>query len=154
MDGSTEERVVETRQQLNLAYDRFVGRFGPVNLRANQRAFDGDPDLPLLLSLENYNDETKRATKATIFTERTIHHRQPVESVGTPKEALLVTLNEHGCVDLDHMADLLNKPVAGIFARLERHHFSEPANEPMGNRRPVSLRQRAGETCQLRMRRQ
>jgi N12 class adenine-specific DNA methylase len=82
-----------------------------VNLRANQRAFDGDPDLPLLLSLENYNDETKRATKATIFTERTIHHRQPVESVGTPKEALLVTLNEHGCVDLDHMADLLNKPV-------------------------------------------
>ena len=54
--------------------------------------FDGDPDLPLLLSLENYNDETKRATKATIFRERTIHHRQPVESVGTPKEALLVSL--------------------------------------------------------------
>jgi len=25
MDGSTEERVLETRQQLNLAYDRFVG---------------------------------------------------------------------------------------------------------------------------------
>ena len=59
--------------------------------------------------MENYNDETKRATKATIFTERTIHHRQPVESVGTPNEALLVTLNEHGCVDLDHMADLLTK---------------------------------------------
>ncbi|MGI8966419.1 MAG: hypothetical protein ACR2H1_10090, partial [Limisphaerales bacterium] len=87
MDGSAEEHVVETRQRLNQAYDRFVGRFGPVNLRANQRAFDGDPDLPLLLSLENYNDETKRATKATIFTERTIHHRQPVESVSTPTEA-------------------------------------------------------------------
>jgi phospholipid N-methyltransferase len=61
VDGSAEERVVETRQQLNLAYDWFTARFGPVNLRANQRAFDGDPDLPLLLSLENYNDETKRA---------------------------------------------------------------------------------------------
>ena len=146
MDGSTEERVVETRQQLNLAYDRFVGRFGPVNLRANQRAFDGDPDLPLLLSLENYNDETKRATKATIFTERTIHHRQPVESVGTPKEALLVTLNEHGCVDLDHMADLLNKPMQEFLPDLKGVIFLNPANEPMGNRRPVSLRQRAGET--------
>ena len=76
MDGSAEEHVVDARQQLNQAYDRFVCRFGPVNLRANQRAFDGDPDLPLLLSLENYNDETKRATKATIFHERTIHHRQ------------------------------------------------------------------------------
>ena len=151
MDGSTEEHVVETRQQLNLAYDRFVGRFGPVNLRANQRAFDGDPDLPLLLSLENYNDETKRATKATIFTERTIHHRQPVESVATPKEALLVTLNEHGCVDLDHMADLLNKPVAEFLPDLKGVIFLNPANEPMGDRRPVSLRQRAGETCPLRM---
>ena len=45
MDGSGEDRVVETRQQLNLTYDRFVARFGPVNLRANQRAFDGDPCL-------------------------------------------------------------------------------------------------------------
>ena len=126
MDGSTEEHVVETRQQLNLAYDRFVGRFGPVNLRANQRAFDGDPDLPLLLSLENYNDETKRATKATIFTERTIHHRQPVESVATPKEALLVTLNEHGCVDLDHMADLLNKPVQEFLPDLKGIIFLNP----------------------------
>jgi N12 class adenine-specific DNA methylase/SAM-dependent methyltransferase len=109
--GSPEEQVVEARQQLNHAYDRFVARFGPVNLRANQRAFDGDPDFPLLLSLENYNDETKRATKATIFHERTVHHRQPVESVSAPKEALLVSLNERGCIDLDHMAGLLNKPM-------------------------------------------
>ncbi len=111
IDGSPEEQVCEARQQLNHAYDRFVARFGPVNLRANQRAFDGDPDLPLLLSLENYNDETKRAAKATIFQERTVHHRQPVEAVGAPKEALLVSLNERGCVDLDHMAGLLNKPM-------------------------------------------
>jgi len=33
MDGSAEEHVVETRQRLNQTYDRFVGRFGPVNLR-------------------------------------------------------------------------------------------------------------------------
>ena len=111
IDGSPEEQVVEARQQLNYAYDRFVARFGPVNLRANQRAFDGDPDLPLLLSLENYNDETKRAAKATIFHERTVHHRQPVEAVSAPKEALLVSLNERGCIDLDHMAGLLNQPM-------------------------------------------
>jgi N12 class adenine-specific DNA methylase len=126
MDGSAEEHVLETRRLLNLAYDRFVSRFGPLNLRANQRAFDGDPDLPLLLSLENYNDETKRATKATIFTERTIHHRQSVESVGTPKEALLVTLNEHGCVNLDHMADLLNNPVPEFLPDLKGMIFLNP----------------------------
>ena len=111
IDGSDEEQVVEARQKLNHAYDRFVSRFGPVNRRANQRAFDGDPDLPLLLSLEHYNDETQAATKAAIFRERTIHIGSPSSPSGSPKEALLVTLNEHGRVDLDHMADLLNKPV-------------------------------------------
>lgn len=126
VDGSLEERVVEARQQLTITYDRFTARFGPLNLRANQRAFDGDPDLPLLLSLENYNDETKRATKATIFTERTIHHRQLVESAGTPKEALLVTLNECGCVDLDRMAGLLNKPVEEFLPDLKGLIFRNP----------------------------
>jgi hypothetical protein len=33
-------------------YDRFVARHGPVSARANTSAFRGDPDLPLLLSLE------------------------------------------------------------------------------------------------------
>jgi len=126
MDGSDEAQIIEARQQLNYAYERFVGRFGPVNLRANQRAFDGDPDLPLLLSLEHYNDETKRATKATIFRERTIHHRQPVESVSEPKEALLVSLNEQGRVDLDHMAGLLNKPAEEFLPDLKGIIFLNP----------------------------
>jgi N12 class adenine-specific DNA methylase len=126
MDGSSEDQVVEARKQLNYAYDRFVARFGPVNLRANQRAFDGDPDLPLLLSLEHYNDETKRATKATIFHERTIHHRQPIESVSSPKEALLVSLNERGRVDLYHMAGLLNKPTEEFLPDLKGIIFLNP----------------------------
>src|SRR5947209_3791585 len=111
VDHSTEEQIADARFQLNLAYDRFVSRFGPINLRANQRAFDGDPDLPLLLSLENYDDEIGTATKATIFRERTVQRRQPVQAVNSAKEALLVSLNEDGRVDLDHMAGLLNKPV-------------------------------------------
>ncbi|MFO1501082.1 MAG: DEAD/DEAH box helicase family protein [Verrucomicrobiota bacterium] len=126
LDGGSEEQVVEARQQLNYAYDRFTARFGPINLRANQRAFDGDPDLPLLLSLEHYNDETKRATKATIFTERTIHHRRPIESVSSPKEALLVSLNERGRVDLDHMAGLLNKPTEEFLPDLKGMIFLNP----------------------------
>jgi len=126
LDGGSEERVLETRHQLNLAYDRFVGRFGPINTRANQRAFDGDPDLPLLLSLEHYNDETKRATKASIFRERTIQHRQPIETAANAKEALLVTLNERGRVDLDHMAGLLGKPADEFLNDLKGLVFLNP----------------------------
>ena len=126
LDGSNEEQVADARFQLNLVYDRFVNRFGPISTPVNQRAFFGDPDLPLLLSLENYNDEKKIATKAAIFRERTIHHKQAIESVGTPKEALLVTLNEKGRVDLEHMAGLLNKPVDEILPDLKGMIFLNP----------------------------
>ncbi len=126
LDGSAEEQVADVRFQLNLAYDRFSSRFGPINLRANQRAFDGDPDLPLLLSLEDYDDETKTAKKATIFRERTIHHRKPIETVSEPKEALLVSLNERGRVDLDHMSGLLGKPIEEFLPDLKGIIFLNP----------------------------
>jgi N12 class adenine-specific DNA methylase/predicted O-methyltransferase YrrM len=124
--GRPEEEVVSTREQLNFAYDRFISRFGYVNDKANTRAFFGDPDLPLLASLENYDEETKRGTKAAIFRERTIHFRQPVASVSTPKEALLVGLNERGRVDLDHMAGLLGKPAEEFLSDLKGTIFLNP----------------------------
>ncbi len=49
LDGSDEQTIVAAREQLNQTYDSFVSRFGPIFSRANTRAFDGDPDLPLLL---------------------------------------------------------------------------------------------------------
>ena len=127
LDGSGEEQVIETRQKLNVAYDRFVGRFGYISVPVNQRAFHGDPDLPLLLSLEHYDEENRRAVKAAIFRERTIHHKQPVQSVGSPQEALLVSLNEKGRVDLDHMISLLARPAADFLPDLKGMIFLNPA---------------------------
>jgi N12 class adenine-specific DNA methylase len=129
LDGSGEQPVVEAREQLNFAYDRFVSRFGPINAPVNQRAFHGDPDLPLLLSLEQYDDETSLAVKAAIFRERTIHHKQPIQSVESPKEALLVSLNEKGRVDLEHMAGLLGKPVADFLPDLRGMIFLNPQSK-------------------------
>jgi N12 class adenine-specific DNA methylase/SAM-dependent methyltransferase len=129
LDGSSETLVVEARQKLNAAYDRFVSRFGPINARINQNAFDGDPDLPLVLSLEQYNEENNRAVKATIFRERTIHHKQPVESAGMPKEALLITLNEKGRVDLAHMAGLLARPAEDFLPDLKGMIFLNPQSQ-------------------------
>jgi len=129
IDGSPESEVVEARFQLNLAYDRFVSRFGPINSRVNQNAFDGDPDLPLLLSLEHYDADRKVATKASIFHERTIHHKEAVASAGTPKEALLITLNEKGRVDLDHMASLLDRSVAEFLPDLKGMIFLNPQSK-------------------------
>lgn len=125
-DGSSEEQVMEARQKLNMAYDQFASRHGPINSRANQRAFDGDPDLPLLLSLEHYDGGTGRVTKAAIFRERTIHRPNEGLTAETPKEALLVTLNEKGRVDLEHMAGLLKRPTEEIAQDLRGLIFLDP----------------------------
>ena len=77
LDDAPEERIAEARQLLNDIYDSFVCRYGPLSSRENVKAFAGDPDQPLLLSLENFDPETKRATKTAIFERRTLERYQP-----------------------------------------------------------------------------
>lgn len=85
IEESDEPTVLQARQQLNNHYDHFVSRFGPLNDSANVRAFDGDPDLPLLRSLEDYNAEAKIAQKTAIFRERTIQQARPLLVAETPR---------------------------------------------------------------------
>ncbi|HRZ54216.1 MAG TPA: DEAD/DEAH box helicase family protein [Candidatus Paceibacterota bacterium] len=126
LDGTPDEAVTEAREQLGRTYDGFVARFGPISERANTSAFKGDPDLPLLLSLEHYDAETGRATKAAIFRERTIEPKRPTPHVSTAQEALLVTLNERGAVDLDYLAGLLHRPAAEFLPDLQGAIFLNP----------------------------
>ncbi|MBI3408736.1 MAG: DEAD/DEAH box helicase [Planctomycetes bacterium] len=126
VDGSAEEAITQARSRLNEAYDSFLWRFGPISDRTNAKAFASDPDLPLLLSLEHYDEETKKAAKAAIFRERTIQYKQPVHSVETAKEALLVSLNEKGRVDFDHIGALLGKPETEFLPELKGAIFLNP----------------------------
>src|SRR5207244_7578577 len=61
VDGSDETTVLQAREALNHAYDSFVAGFGPISMRSNIAAFRADPDRPLLLSLDHYDDEDKTA---------------------------------------------------------------------------------------------
>jgi len=126
LNGALDEEVVAAREHLNRTYDSFVARLGPVSARANTSAFRGDPDLPLLLSLEQYDKETGRATKAAIFHERTIQKQRPVPQVSTAQEALLVTLNERGCVDLEFIAALLHRQPSECIPDLKGLIFLNP----------------------------
>jgi N12 class adenine-specific DNA methylase/type I restriction-modification system DNA methylase subunit len=109
LDDAPEQEITEARRFLGRAYDSFVWAHGPLSSKENLRAFAGDPDQPLLLSLENYDAETKRATKAAIFERRTLERYKPAEHVETAAEALAISLNETGDIHWPRMTTLTGR---------------------------------------------
>jgi N12 class adenine-specific DNA methylase len=114
LSEAPDQTIVGARSRLNGVYDLFVSRFGPLNARENVKAFAGDPDQPLLLSLEEFNPETKRATKTAIFDRRTLERYRPVERAETASEALLVSLNETGQIQWPRMESLTGRSSAEL----------------------------------------
>lgn len=129
VEDRPEEEVAAARFRLNQDYDYFVGQFGPISQSANVRAFVGDPDLPLLLSLENFDEGRNTATKTAIFRERTIQRRKLAIAAGSAKEALVITLSEKGRVDLDHLGKLLGKSEAEFLPELQGALFLNPETQ-------------------------
>jgi N12 class adenine-specific DNA methylase len=130
MDPQTGAMTVKTGMgKLNSVYDRFVRKFGPVSNQANKRAFQEDPEAALLLSLEKYDRENKTAAKSDIFTTRVINPKKEVATAETAKDALLITLNEKGTVDFDHMRKITGKTEKQLSDELEGMIFNNPDGE-------------------------
>ena len=129
LNDSAEEEIIDARRQLNLVYDQFVSRFGAINESANRRAFRGDPDLPLVCSLEDYDHDTKRATKAAIFRERTIQQAQRPRAAESAQDALVLSLNEVGRVDLARMEILLRRTPNEFMPELKGLIYRNPETE-------------------------
>lgn len=92
---------------LNAEYDAFVQRFGCISLKQNRGVFT-DPELPILLSLEDrFDPETNTAQKSPVLTQAITKPYIPVEKVDTPKDAVAVSLAEMGRLDIGRAASLL-----------------------------------------------
>jgi N12 class adenine-specific DNA methylase len=106
--GTTSDlELGELRRRLNQSYDRFVARQGYLSCRANALAFRRDPDYPLLLSLEHYDEEEEVATKAAIFSKRTVSPVREATQAEHPDEALALSMQWKGRVDPDYIGQLL-----------------------------------------------
>ena len=98
-----------SRERLNEHYDAFVKAHGALHETANLRTLAQDPDMPLLLSLEHWDNKKKTATKADIFERNTIRPDASVTSADSVIEGLGVSLNETGRVDVEMIASLTGK---------------------------------------------
>jgi N12 class adenine-specific DNA methylase len=129
LEDAPEERIVEARKLLGSIYDSFVARYGPLSCRENLRAFAGDPDQPLLLSLENYDAEAKRATKTAIFERRTLEKYRPKDHVDTAAEALAISLNETGAISWKRMEALTGHAPRQLQRELDALVYCNPEGQ-------------------------
>ena len=116
--GLKETEIKKARQKLNKLYDEFVKKHGFINAQANKNAIMADPDRYSILALENWNPETKKATKADIFTKNTIAANRTVTSAKDVAEGLIVSINQTGGVDAALIAKLTGKTVEAVTREL------------------------------------
>ena len=116
-----EAKIKVYQVALNAAYDLFISRHGFISSRANTLAFRDDPDFPLLLSLEIYDEESETAAKADIFTKRTVCMPTVPTKAESPEEALVLSLQQYGCVNPGYIAKLVGKSILEVTKELNQN---------------------------------
>ena len=104
-EGCSSEELAAQQKLLGEKYDAYVKQYGPLTGRGNGQAFRDDADYPLLCSLEVV-DEDGRVEKADMFYKQTIRAKNQVERVETAVEALNVSVNEFGTVNIPFMLSI------------------------------------------------
>jgi N12 class adenine-specific DNA methylase/adenine-specific DNA methylase len=137
----------EAQVRLRIAYASFTRGFGPINhtlisvttdpetgedrethRRPNLSPFADDPDCWLVASIEDHDLESGLARMGPIFRERVIAP-PAAPLIATAADALAVTLNETGRVDIDHLAELLDSDPETALVRLGETVFRDPSTD-------------------------
>lgn len=107
------ENVIEDlRSKLRFNYNAFVKRFGFLNDKDPRYVLSFDADQFAVLSLErkeNPMDKNSRWVGSDILNKRTINPLRRATQAATLRDAVLISLQESGSVDLKRIAALLNK---------------------------------------------
>lgn len=103
-----DDDVKPYQDKLNSIYGNFVSKYGNLNTRKVDNAFRKDPSYPLLIALENYDEEGKFIGKSDMFYKRTIRPIKHITKCDTSTDALITCLSEKGKVDIDYIKTLTN----------------------------------------------
>ena len=161
----------QAQVKLRCAYSGFIRYHGPINhtvvttltdaetgeerevhRRPNLAPFADDPDCWLVASIEDYDLESGLARMGPIFRERVIAP-PTTPLITSAADALAVTLNEVGHVDLDRLAELLECDADAALATARNGGVPQPIDPGVGNGRRLSLRRGANQAGRGRSRR-
>lgn len=139
--------IASNRALLGQQYRSYVERFGPINrftLRPTGRVDEqgeprmarltptavrligSDPFGPLVTALEQFDDETQTATPAAIQRQRVVTRREPARGADSGPEAIALSLNEYGRIELDYIASMLGQSPEDARATLGELVYEDP----------------------------
>ena len=124
--GCSDEVLKKEQTKLNAQYDLFVRRYGNLNSQTNTKLFKDDGDSALLFSCEDVDEETKAVTKSDVFSKRTIRPYVVPTSTDDPFEALQISKNERGKVDIAYIEELTGKDYDTVVSELGNAVFRDP----------------------------
>ncbi len=146
--GGDSEKSDDLRSRLNRTYDDFHRRYGPINKTSqtvtsrlrrdgtpviirrmpNFAAFREDPDAFKVAAIEIYSERNDSAGKAAIFTHDVLRADEPPQITG-PSDALALSLNAKGAVDITFIADALDMSEDAAIAALGAHIWLDPVGD-------------------------
>ncbi len=95
------------------------------------RLLRSDPFGALVLALEQFDDTDQTATPAAIMTRRVVAPRTEVQGVDTPADAIAVSLDRTGRIDLPLIADMLGMDETEARASLSGLVFTDPVTDEL-----------------------
>lgn len=126
LNDCTDEELTAKQADFGKSYDDFTKKYGLLNDKKNSKLFKEDDSYYLLASLEILNEKGKLDRKADLFTKRTIRPAKAIEKVGTAVEALVVSISEKACVDIDFMKNLTGLSEEKLISDLSGQIFENP----------------------------
>lgn len=111
--------LIQHQTALRELYDSYTKKYGNIFKDTRlRRHFGDDASYPLLTSLEVVEDG-ELVGLSDIFSKRTIHAYTPPTHADTPSEALMISMQEKGRVDIPYMSSLTDLPAKEIIKDLE-----------------------------------
>ena len=126
VENIDDDGLKQHQEVLNTEYDTYTKKYGLLSSAGNRNAFKEDANYPLLLSLENLDDDGNLVSKADLFTKRTISRYEPVTSCETSNEAMILSLNEKAQIDLEYMSQLCGKSEETMIEDLKGIIYQDP----------------------------
>ncbi|BEH01862.1 lactate dehydrogenase [Brooklawnia propionicigenes] len=146
------EEITTQREGLRRDYQKYLGRYGPLNRytlrrtgRTNAageetharvvptpiRLLRSDPFGALVLALEQFDDTEQTATPAALMTRRVVAPRTEVQGVDTPADAVAVSLDRTGRIELPLIADMLGMDEDEARGALTGLVFTDPVTDEL-----------------------